>query len=62
MDILELLLRQEGGREAVRIRDVKGNSPAHDAAENGHANCLRLLVEAGLDIYEPDEVNTLYIL
>ena len=55
-DILRLLLAQEGAYEAVRYRDIRGGSPAHDAAQQGRLGCLRLLVEAGLDMHHKDEV------
>ena len=58
--VLGLLLSQRGSQEAVRICDVRGSTPAHDAAQNGHVTCLRLLVEFGLDIHQRDEVRYIY--
>ncbi len=53
------LLKQDGGIDAAHIRDSCGGSPAHDAAENGHVTCLRLLLDAGLDPHLKDEVRVL---
>ena len=55
-DILRLLLAQDGAYEAVRYRDIRGGSAAHDAAQHGRLSCLKLLIEAGLDLHQKDEV------
>ena len=44
--ILRLLLSHDQSRDAVYIRDARGSSPLHDAAEQGQVRCLRLLVES----------------
>ena len=49
-------MAQIGANEAARLCDIRGSSPAHDAAENGYLACLKLLVEAGNDIHLRDEV------
>lgn len=55
-DILRLLLARDGAYEAVRHRDSKGGSPAHDAAHQGRLSCLKMLVEAGLSLNQRDQV------
>ena len=44
--ILRLLLSHDQSRDAVYIRDARGSSALHDAAEQGQVRCLRLLVES----------------
>ena len=44
--ILRLLLSHDQSRDAVYIRDARGSSAQHDAAEQGQVRCLRLLVES----------------
>lgn len=55
--ILEYLLALRQARLYKKVRDVNGSTPAHDAAENGHFKCLKLLYDAGLDLFEEDLVD-----
>jgi ankyrin repeat protein len=54
--ILEYLLALQPSKVYKRLRDVNGSTPAHDAAENGNYKCLKLLYDAGLDLFEEDLV------
>lgn len=44
-------------KEAIHIRDLQGNSPAHDAAQQEHTDCLKYLIESGLNPHQPNEVS-----
>lgn len=58
IEILDILLNREGWHEAVHLRDARGGSPAHDAAEQGRVACLQtLLINAKLDIHLRDNVS-----
>lgn len=54
---LRYLLECPEGRELVGLADMFDRTPAHDAAEKGHVECLQLLMEAGVSLYLPDQVS-----
>ncbi|PVD38266.1 hypothetical protein C0Q70_00877 [Pomacea canaliculata] len=45
--VLKYLLETQERRELLGVADLYDRTPAHDAAENGHVECLQLLVETG---------------
>ena len=53
---MRYLLECPERRELLGVADVYDRTAAHDAAENGHVECLQLLVEAGVSLYLPDQV------
>ena len=58
--IIRLLLSRDKLRHIVYTRDVRGCTAAHDAAENKHPVCLKLLAEAGLNIHQKNEVSSIF--
>ena len=40
---------------SVNSKDIKGNTPLHIAAENGHEKIVSLLISRGASINQPDE-------
>lgn len=54
--VLKYLLETQERRELLGVADLYDRTPAHDAAENGHVECLQLLVETGVSLYLPDKV------
>lgn len=54
-DILEWFL-EASGSHLVDLQDAYGGTPAHDAAEYRHLECLKLLVQHGADVYALDNV------
>ena len=55
-EVLRCLLEEKSAKEVLEKRDSRGTTPAHDAAENGHVICLKLLIDAGLNVHQKDEV------
>jgi ankyrin repeat protein len=53
---LKWLLSTRKGKKAVKVTDNEGGTPAHDAADNGQTDCLRLLVDNGADLHVKDKV------
>ncbi|XP_046569380.1 espin-like [Haliotis rubra] len=53
--ILQYLLGIPNIGDLLRVTDAFDRNPAHDAAENGFVECLRMLVEAGISLYLPDK-------
>ena len=53
---MRYLLECPERRELLGVADMYDRTAAHDAAENGHVECLQLLVEAGVSLYLPDQV------
>ena len=51
------LLKLSCAHDIVRMRDGRGNSAAHDAAGQGHMDCLKLLVDEGLEVTLRDVVS-----
>ncbi len=54
--ILEYLLANKNSKFVKYYKDITGSSAAHDAAENGHYKCLKLLYDSGLDMFDQDTV------
>ena len=55
-EILEYILAIKSSKLKKNAKDITGSTPAHDAAENGHYKCLKLLYDAGLDMFAEDIV------
>ncbi|XP_071105248.1 espin-like [Haliotis cracherodii] len=53
--VLQYLLEIPNIGDLLRVTDAFDRNPAHDAAENGFVECLRMLVEAGISLYLPDK-------
>nr|KAG5703167.1 hypothetical protein BaRGS_027332 [Batillaria attramentaria] len=53
--VLRYLLETPDRREMLGVADMYDRTPAHDAAENGHVECLQLLAEQGVSLYLPDK-------
>lgn len=56
-EVLRFMLKQPKINEVLMTTDSCDSSPAHDAAANGHLECLRSLVEARMDIHVPDQAS-----
>ncbi|KAI6654787.1 Espin-like [Oopsacas minuta] len=54
-ETVKYILGADKSAKLLHTRDVESGTPAHDAAENGHVNVLRMLVAAGADINAVDK-------
>ena len=54
MDTLRWLLDNDPSGTGVKVTDEMGGTPAHDAADNGELECLRLLVDKGANCFADD--------
>lgn len=41
----------------LELVDVNDSTPAHDAADGGHVDCLKLLLDAGSELFAEDKVS-----
>jgi ankyrin repeat protein len=48
---VQWLIDSDVGGTLVNSKDNGGDTPAHDAADNGHTDVLKLLLESGADLY-----------
>ena len=56
-EVIRALVEDKRTHGILHKSDVFGSTAAHRAAENGHVICLKLLVDAGLNVHQPDEVS-----
>ena len=46
---MKLFLSQKQAKHIINRKNVLGSSPLHNAAHNGHLNCVHLLLACGAD-------------
>ncbi|XP_064594563.1 ankyrin repeat, PH and SEC7 domain containing protein secG-like [Liolophura sinensis] len=54
-DVIRHLIKNPAFPEVLDLVDVNDSTPAHDAAEGGHVDCLKLLLDAGLELFTQDK-------